>query len=72
MTQSSGFVGKLFENRFTRPIKRSVVRSIAAKSGPRALLNRYYNLLDDDAKSRFHARYAKIFRDDGVWLAAGE
>jgi FkbM family methyltransferase len=29
-------------------------------------------LLDDEARSRFHARYAKIFRNDGLSLAPGE
>jgi FkbM family methyltransferase len=65
-------IGKLSENRFTRPIKRSIVRSIATQNGPRAVLNRYYGLLGDQAKSRFHARYSKIFRDHGVPLAPGE
>lgn len=63
---------KLSENRFTRPIKRSIVRSIAAKNGLRGVLERYYGLLDDEAKSRFHARYSKIFRNHSVALAAGE
>jgi FkbM family methyltransferase len=66
------YVGKLSENRFTRPIKRSIVRSIVSKNGPRSILNRFYGLLGDEAKSRFHARYSKIFRDDGVALASGE
>ena len=65
-------IGKLSDNRFTRPFKRSLVRSIAIKNGPRALLNRYYDLLGDEAKSRFHARYSKIFRDYGIPLAPGE
>jgi FkbM family methyltransferase len=72
MQQTSWYIGKLFENRFTRPIKRSIVRSIAAKMGPRSLLNQYYGLLSDEAKSRFHARYSKIFRDEDVLLASGE
>ena len=72
MQRTFWYIGKLFENRFTRPIKRSIVRSIAAKTGPRSLLNQYYGLLSDQAKSRFHARYSKIFRDEGVLLASGE
>jgi FkbM family methyltransferase len=63
---------RLFENRLTRPIKRSIVKSIAAKDGPRTLLNHYYGCLSDDAKSRFHARYAKIFREENAELVAGE
>jgi FkbM family methyltransferase len=72
MQQASWYIRKLFENRFTRPIKRSIVRSIAAKTGPRSLLNQYYSLLGDQAKSRFYARYSKIFRDNHVLLASGE
>jgi FkbM family methyltransferase len=64
-------IGKLSENRFTRPIKRSIVRSIATQNGPRTVLNRYYDLLGDEAKSRFHTRYSKVFRDHGVLLAPG-
>ncbi len=67
------FIGKLSENRYTRPIKRSIVRSIATQDGPRTVLNQYYSLLGNEAKSRFHTRYSKIFRDDpGVQLAPGE
>jgi FkbM family methyltransferase len=72
MQQIIWYIGKLLENRLTRPIKRSIVRSIAAKTGPRSLLNHYYGLLSDEAKSRFHARYSKIFREEGVLLASGE
>ena len=63
---------KLSENRFTRPIKRLIVRSIATKNGPRTILNQYYGLLGDEAKSRFHARYSKIFRGQGALLASGD
>jgi len=66
------YIGKLIENRITRPIKHSIIRSIAANSGLRALLNQYYSLLSDEAKSRFHARYSRIFREPGVQLTAGE
>src|SRR5262245_2148610 len=68
MRQASWYIGKRSENRFTRPIKRNFMRLVAAKTG----LNQYYGLLDDEARSRFHARYAKIFRNDGVSLASGE
>src|SRR6266478_6145045 len=65
-------VEKLYENRFTKQIKRSIVRSIAAKNGLRSVLEQYYALLSDEAKSRFHARYSKIFRNHSVALAPGE
>jgi FkbM family methyltransferase len=55
--------GKLLENRFTRPIKRSIVRLLAAGSGTRTVLNRYYDFLGNQGRSRFHSRYAKIFRE---------
>ena len=71
--RSSFYAGKLSENKFTRPIKRSIVKSLAVRNGPRTILNQYYGLLGDQAKSRFHARYSKIFRDqNGVRLAPGD
>ncbi|MCK1607132.1 FkbM family methyltransferase [Bradyrhizobium sp. 166] len=54
---------KLYDNRITGPLKSSIVRSVASRDRSRTILNHYYGLLDDRAKSRFHARYAKIFRD---------
>lgn len=36
------------------------------------MLNRYYNSLGPDARSSFHARYAKVFRNRGISLSAGE
>lgn len=63
--------GRLLENRFTRPVKRSVVRWMVAYSTPRYLLNRYYRLLSFETKSRFHARYAKAFRG-GHHVTPGE
>ncbi|MBR0906453.1 FkbM family methyltransferase [Bradyrhizobium liaoningense] len=72
--ESRGFVfSKLYDNRISAPLKCSIVRSIARRNGSRAMLNHYYGLLDDRAKSRFHARYAKIFRDQsGDRLATGD
>jgi len=35
-------------------------------------LNRYYDLLGYEAKSRFHARYSKIFRNHHAQLAPGQ
>ena len=72
MQQASWYIGKLSDNRFTRPIKRHFMRLVAAKTRPRSLLNQYYSLLDDEARSRFHDRYAGIFRNDGVSFTAGE
>jgi FkbM family methyltransferase len=62
---------KFAENRLTRPIKRSIVRSIATRRGSREILNQYYNLLNDRSKARFHERYSKIFRDQNGQLASG-
>jgi FkbM family methyltransferase len=68
----TSLVKRLYDNRFTRPAKRSFVRSIAAKNGPRTLLNRYYNALSDEGVSRFHTGYAKIFRERGISMSPGE
>jgi hypothetical protein len=68
----TSFLKRVRDNRFTRPIKRSIVRSIAAQNGPRTMLNRYYNLLAAEARSRFHAQYAKIFRGQGISMSPGE
>jgi FkbM family methyltransferase len=65
-------LSKLSDNRLTRPIKRWAVKHIAAKRSTRDRLNRWYNRLDEDAKNRFHFRYAKIFRDHTVPIEQGE
>jgi hypothetical protein len=44
---------------------------LASKKITRTILNKYYTSPDDEAKSRFYARYAKTFRKRGV-LTAGE
>jgi len=36
------------------------------------MLNGYYGLLGDEARSRFHARYSKIFRDHSGSIAPGQ
>lgn len=70
---TSSVIYKLLDNRVTRPIKHSIVRSLAVSAGPRAVLNLYYNLLSDEAKYRFQGRYAKMFRaHDSVALASGD
>jgi FkbM family methyltransferase len=69
----SPYARKLFDNRITRASLRSIVRSAATRRWSRTILNQYYNLLDDDSRSRFHSRYAKIFRgQNGARLDAGE
>jgi hypothetical protein len=72
MQQPFYYVGKLLENRFTRQVKCAIIRSIAARNPARRILNRYYDLLGYKAKSRFHARYSKIFRNHDAQLAAGQ
>jgi len=64
-------LGKLYDNRFTRPIRRSIVRRMASNRAPRWILNRYYRALSYEAKSLFHSRYSKIFRS-GDTLMPGE
>jgi FkbM family methyltransferase len=63
---------KLIDNRITRQLKRCIVGSMAARRRPRAVLNRWYATLSEEAKSRFYVRYAKIFREDTVRFDAGE
>jgi FkbM family methyltransferase len=53
---------RLHDNRLTRPLKRSLVRSLVARLSTRRTLNGYYRLLDDRARADFHQLYAKIFR----------
>lgn len=64
-------LGKLYDNRLTRPVRRSIVRRMASKKAPRWVLNRYYRELSYDAKSLFHSRYSKIFCSNGA-LRCGE
>ena len=52
---------RLTDNRVTRPIKRSIIKHVAARAPSRGLLNRYYNLLSDRQRSTFQSRYAYIF-----------
>lgn len=72
MTDRSFSLARLSENRFTRPIKRAIVRSFASKVGPRKVLNRYYDGLNDEGKSSFYERYSKLYREKGNRLATGE
>lgn len=64
-------LARVFENKFTRPIKRAFVRLVAVRRGSRKILNKYYGLLGDDSRARFYARYSKIFRDQKIRLANG-
>ena len=64
-------LGKLYDNRLTRPVRRSIVRLMASDKAPRWILNRYYRALSYEAKSLFHSRYSKIFRS-GDTLMPGE
>jgi FkbM family methyltransferase len=76
MQQVSWFVAKLRSP--LDPIRRWVVRQIAARKASRALLNRYYGRLSDKARFRFSQRYMQVFRGrglfggEGVPLAPGE
>src|SRR2546421_229634 len=65
------FFVKIWDNRVTRPIKRLMIKLIAARRGPRKVLNRCYGLLSDRARSRFHERYSKIFSEQNIQLADG-
>jgi FkbM family methyltransferase len=52
---------KVYDNRYTRPAQRSIIRWFAARKVPRYLLNWYYRAISFERKSRFHSRYSKIF-----------
>lgn len=64
-------LGKLYDNRLTRPVRRSIVRWVASNRAPRWIANRYYRALSYQGKSLFHSRYSKIFRS-GDTLPPGE
>jgi FkbM family methyltransferase len=64
-------LARIFENKHTRPVKRSLVRKMAAGRGSRAVLNKYYDLVNDHSKAHFYARYSKIFREQGIQLIDG-
>lgn len=58
--------------RSLRPSRRSFVKLVTGNKTSRSWLNHYYNSLNDEGKSRFHARYARIYYEDGISLPAGE
>ena len=66
------FFARLWDNRLTRPVKRSMVRLFAARSGLRPILNRFYGLLGDEGLSLFYSRYSMLFRDHPCRLDPGE
>lgn len=75
----STFFRRLRNNRITRKATamtlwpmRSIVRSFAARPGPRAALNRYYDHLDTGARARFQSRYSRVFRREDTPMSPGE
>jgi len=61
---------RLWENRFSRPIKRAFVRRLLSSGITRSLLNRYYDQLSFQSMERFFLRYGGTFSDhvkDGTW-----
>jgi len=74
----STFLRRLGNNRITRKTKaitlwpmRSIVRSIAAKPGSRAVLNRYYDHFDAKTKARFQSHYSRVFRQEDIPMSPG-
>jgi FkbM family methyltransferase len=67
----SKVIGKLSNNRITRPIKCWIVKAIVSRRGLRDPLNRWYEKLNEQAKERFYVRYAKIYRNSTARLDAG-
>lgn len=76
MQQASWYFEKL--KRPFDPLQRWIVRQLAARPSPRLLLNRYYESLSSDRKSRFERRYGQVFRSrgllggDGVAMSPGD
>lgn len=63
---------RLHDNRFTRPVKRLIVRLIAAGNASRRALNHHYGSLGAEARANFYMRYAEVFRQQGVSMSPGE
>lgn len=53
-------------------VARSLVRSFAVRPYARSALNRYYNGLDAEGRTRFHGRYARLFQHRGSLRAPGD
>jgi FkbM family methyltransferase len=71
MSESLSIVDRLSDNRFTKPFKRAVVRSLVCDPRTRPLANAFYRALSDSGKSKYHGRYASMFIDSAATLAAG-
>lgn len=71
MSEPLSFVDRLSDNRFTKPFKRAIVRSLVRDPRTRLLVNAFYRSLSDSGKSKYHGRYASMFTDSSATLAAG-
>lgn len=72
MSESISIVDRLSDNRFTKPFKRALVRSLVCGSRTRPLVNAFYRSLSDSGKSKYHGRYASMFEDSPAMMAAGD
>ncbi|MGE4075101.1 MAG: FkbM family methyltransferase [Reyranella sp.] len=71
MSESISLVDRLSDNRFTKPIKRAIVRSLVRDPRTRWFVNAFYRSLSDAGKSKYHGRYASAFAGTSATLAAG-
>lgn len=71
MSEPISIVDRLSDNRFTKPFKRALVRTLVCNSRTRPLVNAFYRSLSDAGKSKYHGRYASMFEDSPAMLAAG-
>jgi FkbM family methyltransferase len=63
---------KNYVNRLAKAPINKIVRSMAARSSTRKVLNYYYNTLGDKSKSWWHRLNAELFRNEGSSLDAGD
>jgi FkbM family methyltransferase len=71
MSESLSVLDRLSDNRFTKPIKRAVVRSLVRHARTRPFANAFYRALSDSGKSKYHGRYASMFAESSATLAPG-
>lgn len=72
MSESISIVDRLSDNRFTKPFKRALVRTLVCDRRTRPFVNAFFRSLSDTGKSKYHGRYASMFEGSAAMLAAGD